>query len=128
MTWLSPNGRLDRAEFLIGLGAVLMTALLLDLVLAALPGVDEALILSGVWVVLAWPLTCLLVRRFRDAGSGPRALWLFAPQALVAVLSLLMSAQLPGPVLIAFSLVGAAANLICWGALVWLAARPSVGS
>lgn len=125
MTWLSPKGCLDRAGFFIGLGAVLMVALLLDLALAALPGVDEALILSGVWVVLAWPLTCLLVRRFRDAGSGPRALWLFAPQALVAVLSLLMSGALPGPILIVFTFVGAAANLLCWCALIWLAARPS---
>jgi uncharacterized membrane protein YhaH (DUF805 family) len=123
--WLSPKGRLDRAGFLLGLGGVLLFALMLDLVLAALPGVDEALILSGVWVVLVWPVVCLLVRRFRDAGSGPRGLWLFAPQALVALLSLLMSGAMPGPVLIAFTFIGAAANLVGWGALVWLAARAS---
>ncbi|HWU50374.1 MAG TPA: hypothetical protein VN042_10885 [Asticcacaulis sp.] len=125
MKWLSPKGRLDRAGFLLGLGGVLLFALMLDLVLAALPGVDEALILSGVWVVLVWPVVCLLIRRFRDAGSGPRGLWLFAPQALVALLSLLMSGAMPGTVLIAFTFIGAAANLVGWGALVWLAARAS---
>jgi uncharacterized membrane protein YhaH (DUF805 family) len=123
--WLSPKGRIDRTGFLTGLGAVLLIALALDLVLAALPGVDEALILSGVWVALAWPVVCLLTRRFRDAGSGPHGLWLFAPQALVALLSLLMNGGWPGPVLIAFTFLAAAANLACWGALIWLAARPS---
>lgn len=123
---LSPKGRTDRTGFLTGLGGLLLFILLLDLLLAALPKVNEALIVSGVWVLLTWPIICLLIRRFRDAGSGARGLWLFAPQAVVALASLAMGSWLPGAVLIGVTLIGLLANLIGWATLIWLAARPSV--
>lgn len=123
--YLSSRGRIDRTGFIAGLGGVLLFALLLDLALAALPGVNEALILSGVWALLAWPAVCLLIKRFRDTGSGPGGLWLFAPQIFVALAALAMSGAWPDALLTGFTWLGVAANLLCWGALVWLAAAPS---
>lgn len=117
---LSPRGRLDRTGFITALGAILLVMLVAGFALGTVPTAPGPLILSGLWLLLAWPIACLLIKRFRDTGHGPSALWLFAPQAIVAVLSLIMLSGLPGFILIGFGLVGIAANALCWAALLYL--------
>jgi len=123
---LSPRGRLDRTVYITALGLILLAMLTVGFALGTLPAVPGPLILSGVWIVLAWPLACLTIKRFRDTGHGPAALWLFAPMAAVALISLAMSSLFPGAVLIGFGLIAIVANLLGWAALLWLMLRPSL--
>lgn len=121
---LSPKGRISGTQFFSGIAIAMLVMVVIGFALGTVPSLDGPIILSLCWLLLAWPLTCLLIKRLHDTGRSARWLWGLAPQAILAVLSLAMGGFIPVIMLWLMTLLGVLANLACWSLLFFLALKP----
>ena len=121
---LSPAGRISGTQFFSGIAAIMLVMILVGFGLGTMPSVNGPVILSICWVLLAWPLTCLLIKRLHDTGRSAVWLWLLAPQVVMALLSLIMGGFMPAVIHWLVTLLGVLANLSCWSLLFFLALKP----
>lgn len=121
---LSPRGRISGTQFFSSLAGLMLAIIVIGFALGVVPSLNGPIILSACWILLAWPLLCLLIKRLHDTGRSARWLWLLAPQAALALISLAMSGFLPALFLWLMTLLGVLANLSCWSLLFFLALKP----
>ncbi len=118
--FLSPSGRITGPQFFGYLAALLIAMLLIGFALGTIPAIDGPLIMSGLWLIAAWPTACLCAKRLHDTGKSARWLWCLAPQVIVTALSF-VAGLLLSPLLIGLMVVGIFANVLCWGLVLYLA-------
>jgi uncharacterized membrane protein YhaH (DUF805 family) len=121
---LSPKGRISGTQFFSCIACFMLIMIVIGFALGTVPSFNGPIILSLCWILLAWPLSCLLIKRLHDTGRSARWLWLLAPQAILALLSLAMGGFLPAVLLWLMTLLGVLANLSCWSLLFFLALKP----
>jgi uncharacterized membrane protein YhaH (DUF805 family) len=121
---LSPRGRISGTQFFSSLACLMLAMIVIGFALGVVPSLNGPIILSACWILLAWPLLCLLIKRLHDTGRSARWLWLLAPQAALALISLAMGGFLPALLLWLMTLLGVLANLSCWSLLFFLALKP----
>lgn len=119
----SPTGRISCTQFFSAIALIMLTMLVIGFGLGTMPALDAPLILSGLWIVLVWPLACALIKRLHDTGRSAAWLWLFAPQAAIAIASLAVGGFMPGFVLWIMNILGILSNTLCWGLILFLAVR-----
>lgn len=120
----SPKGRISGTQFFSSLAILMLVMIVIGFGLGTMPAVNGPVILNVCWILLAWPLVCALVKRLHDTGRSARWLWLLAPQAILAIVSLAMGGFLPVVLLWLMTLLGVLANLACWSLLFFLALKP----
>lgn len=120
----SPSGRISGTQFFSGIAIAMLVMVVIGYALGTVPSLDGPIILSLCWLLLAWPLACLLIKRLHDTGRSARWLWGLAPQPILAVLSLAMGGFIPVLILWLMTLLGVLANLACWSLLFFLALKP----
>ena len=121
---LSPTGRISGTRFLSSIAVAMLIMLIIGFGLGTLPSVDGPIILSVCWVLLAWPLLCLFIKRLHDTGRSAAWLWLLIPQGAMALSSLAMSGYLSAAILWLMTMLGVIANILCWGLIFFLALKP----
>lgn len=119
----SPAGRISCTQFFSAIALIMLTMLVIGFGLGTMPSLDAPLILSGLWILLVWPLACALIKRLHDTGRSATWLWLFAPQVAMAVASLAVGGFMPGFVLWIMNILGILSNTLCWGLILLLAVR-----
>ena len=121
---LSPTGRISGTRFLSSIAVAMLIMLIIGFGLGTLPSVDGPIILCVCWVLLAWPLLCLFIKRLHDTGRSAAWLWLLIPQGAMALSSLAMSGYLSAAILWLMTMLGVIANILCWGLIFFLALKP----
>lgn len=119
----SPTGRISCTQFFSAIALIMLTMLVIGFGLGTMPSVNGPLILSGLWILLVWPLACALIKRLHDTGRSATWLWLFAPQVAMAIASLAVGGFMPGFVLWIMNILGILSNTLCWGLILFLAVR-----
>ncbi|MDV6332602.1 DUF805 domain-containing protein [Asticcacaulis sp. 201] len=119
----SPRGRISGTQFFSYIAIDMLAMLVIGFGLGTVPSLDAPLVLSVIWALQAWPLACLFIRRLHDTGRSAAWLWLLAPQAAMAVTSLIMGGYMPGFILQVMNAVGIVANLLCWALIFFLALK-----
>ena len=120
----SPKGRISGTQFLISISIAMLVMVIIGFSLGAVPALNGPIILSICWTIQIWPLTCVLIRRLHDTGRSAIWLWLFAPQALIALISLAMGGYLPVATLWLMTALGIISNILCWGLIFFLVLKP----
>lgn len=120
----SPNGRISGTQFFSCIAVAMLIMVVVGFGLGTVPSVNGPIILSICWILLVWPLLCLLIKRLHDTGRSAIWLWLLAPQAVMALTSLAMGGYLPGAILWLMNGLGILANILCWGLIFFLALKP----
>ncbi|MFT4073964.1 MAG: DUF805 domain-containing protein [Asticcacaulis sp.] len=120
----SPKGRISGTQFFSSLAILMLVMVIIGFGLGTVPAVNGPIVLSVCWVLLAWPLACLVIKRLHDTGRSALWLWGLAPQPLIACLSLAMGGFMPAGLLWLMTLLGVLANLACWSLLFFLALKP----
>jgi uncharacterized membrane protein YhaH (DUF805 family) len=121
---LSPNGRISGTQFFSSIAVAMLIMVVIGFGLGTVPSVNGPIVLSVCWILLTWPLLCLLIKRLHDTGRSAIWLWLLAPQAFMALISLAMGGFMPALLLWLMTLLGVLANLSCWSLLFFLALKP----
>jgi uncharacterized membrane protein YhaH (DUF805 family) len=121
---LSPKGRISGTQFFSAIAILMLIMIVIGFGLGTVPSLNGPIILSLCWILIAWPLVCLLIKRLHDTGRNARWLWTLAPQVVIALLSLAMGGFIPAIVHWLMTLLGVLANLACWSLLFFLALRP----
>lgn len=119
----SPAGRISCTQFFSAIALIMLTMLVIGFGLGTMPSLDAPLILSGLWILLVWPLACALIKRLHDTGRSATWLWLFAPQVAMAIASLAVGGFMPGFALWIMNILGILSNTLCWGLILFLAVR-----
>ena len=120
----SPNGRISGTQFFSSIAVAMLIMMVIGFGLGTVPSVNGPIVLSVCWILLTWPLLCLLIKRLHDTGRSAVWLWLLAPQAAMALTSLAMGGYLPGAILWLMNILGILANILCWGLIFFLALKP----
>jgi uncharacterized membrane protein YhaH (DUF805 family) len=120
----SPRGRISGTPFFSSVAIIMLVMVVIGFGLGTLPSVDGPIILSLCWILLVWPLLCLLIKRLHDTGRSAKGLWMLTPQVIVTLASLAMGGFVPAALLWLMTLLGVLANLSCWSLLFFLALKP----
>jgi uncharacterized membrane protein YhaH (DUF805 family) len=91
----SPNGRISGTQFFSSIAVAMLVMVVIGFGLGTVPSVNGPIVLSVCWILLTWPLLCLLIKRLHDTGRSAIWLWLLAPQAFMALISLAMGGFMP---------------------------------
>ena len=118
-----PAGRISCTQFFSAFALIMLTMLVIGFGLGTMPSLDAPLILSGLWILLVWPLACALIKRLHDTGRSATWLWVLAPQVAMAIASLAVGGFMPGFVLWIMNILGILSNTLCWGLILFLAVR-----
>ena len=120
----SPKGRISGTQFFSYIAIAMLVMVMIGFGLGTLPALDGPIILSICWLLQVWPLLCVLIKRLHDTSRSAIWLWLFAPQAAMALISLAMGGYLPVAILWLMTALGIVANILCWGPILYLALKP----
>jgi len=121
---LSPQGRISCTQFFSFIAIAMLIMVVIGFGLGTVPAINGPIVLSVCWVLLLWPLACALIRRLHDTGRSAIWLWLLAPQVAMALISLALGGFMPAFILWMMTVLGVAANILCWGLILFLALKP----
>ncbi len=120
----SLDGRISGTQFFSSIAIAMLIMVVIGFGLGTVPSFNGPVVLSICWGLMAWPLLCILIKRLHDIGQSAVWLWLLAPQAFMALVSLAVGGYLPGAILWLMNGFGIIANILCWGLVFSLALKP----